>query len=135
MKKSFLSVVSAAVVLAAGSLPAFAQTAQTDVLLDETITNVPTQKLPTPPVLTAKYTLPMVIQIVKDASITTDTPITDQYKTDLPRWSEAVRACLKSKPVFVRVVGDKTVPFIVNGSQGTLKLNANNKPVCPTTAS
>lgn len=130
MKMRVLSAFGAAAVLMGASLPASAQTATTPVLPDETITGVPSQKLPTPPVLTAKFTLPIVTQVAKDASITSNTPLTDQYGSDYTKWAESVRECLKSKPILVRVVGDQSVPFVVNGSEGKLKLNANDKAVC-----
>ncbi len=131
MKTRVMSAFGAAALLMGATLPAFAQTAVTDVLYDEAITDIKTHNLPTPPVHPAKFTLPMNIQVVKDAAITTNTPITDQYATDLTKWAELVRESLKSKPVLVRVVGDQSVPFIVNGSEGKIKLNANDKPVFP----
>ncbi len=130
MKMRVLSAIGATAILMGASLPASAQTAETPVLPDETISGVPSQKLPTPPVLTAKYTLPMDIRIAKDAGITSNTLLTDQYGSDYAKWAESVRECLKSKPILVRVVGEESVPFIVNGSEGKLKLNANDKAVC-----
>jgi hypothetical protein len=133
MKMLIMSALGAAALVVGVSLSASAQTAETPVLPDESITSVPSQKLPIYPVLTSRFTLPIDVRIAKDTSITTDTPITDQYSKDLTKWSELVRECLKTRPVLVRVVGDETVPFLVNGSEGKLKLNANDKPVCPTT--
>jgi hypothetical protein len=131
MKMRVMSAFGVAALVVGASLPASAQTAETPVLPAETISGVTTHKLPTPPVHPAKYTLPMDIKVVKDPSITTNTPITDQYAKDLAKWSELVRESLKSKPVLVRVVGEESVPFIVNGSEGKIKLNANDKPVYP----
>jgi hypothetical protein len=72
----------------------------------------------------------MQIQVVKEAAITTDTPITDKMATNLPAWGAAISACLRDKPAFVRVVGDQQVPFVVGDGEGKVRLNANNKPVC-----
>lgn len=134
MKLHMLSPIGAAALVFASALTAMAQTAETQVLPSETYTNISTQMLPTPPVLTGKYTLPMKVVVAKDVSITSDAPLTDQYKygktEDLTAWSEAVRQCLKSRPVMVRVVGDQSLPFILNKEEGKLKLNANDKPVC-----
>ncbi|NDJ18780.1 hypothetical protein GS601_16030 [Myxacorys almedinensis A] len=86
--------------------------------------------LPTPPNRAANFTLPMDVQVVKEASISSNTPITDKMYKDLPGWASAVQACLQDKPTFVRVVGDQQVPFMLNGTEGTIKLNANDRPVC-----
>lgn len=131
MKMHIMSAFGVAAVLVGASLPASAQTAETPVLPEETISGVTSHKLPTPPVHPAKFTLPIDVKVVKDASITTNTPITDQYAKDLAKWSELVRESLKSKPVLVRVIGEQSVPFVVNGSEGKIKLNANDKPVYP----
>jgi len=112
------------------SLPAAAQTATTPVPDDETITGARTGVLPTPPVISAYFTLPIATKIVKDASVTTNTPITDKA-TSVAAWGEAIRACLKDKPVLVRDAKGTDVPFIVGGTEGKIKLNANDKPVCP----
>jgi len=130
MKSSIVSAFTAAALLAGTAVSATAQTAVTDILPSETLTDVVTHNLPTPPVHPAKYTLPMTIKVVKDASITTSTPITDSRGTDYKAWGEMVSECLKSKPMLVRVVGSKNVKFIVNKSEGKLKLNASDKPVC-----
>jgi hypothetical protein len=130
MKLRVLSAFSAVALLAGVSAPVFAQTAETQVLPEETITGVPSHTLPTPPVHPIKYTLPMDVRVVKDASITTNTVITDARGTELAAWAELVRQCLREKPVLVRVVGESQVPFIVNKAEGKLKLNANDKPVC-----
>jgi hypothetical protein len=100
------------------------------VLEEETITGIKQVTLPTPPVTPARFTLPMDIKVVQEASVTSNTPITDKLSKDLPSWGSAVRACLQDKPTFVRVVGDQQVPFMVNGTEGKIKLNANNRPVC-----
>lgn len=78
----------------------------------------------------AKFTLPIQVAVVKDAAVTSDTPITDKMSKDLTAWGAAVSACLQDKPAFVRVVEDKQVPFVVNGTEGKIRLNANDKPVC-----
>jgi hypothetical protein len=134
MKKRVLFAFGAATLLCGVALPAFAQTAETDVLPSETFTDINVHNLPTPPVHPGRYTLPMRTVVVKDASLTSDSPLSDQFKygstEDLQRWAEAVRDCLKQKPVMARKVGDKEVRFVVNKAEGKLKLNANNKPVC-----
>ncbi|WP_190343338.1 hypothetical protein [Leptolyngbya sp. FACHB-36] len=121
-------------------LPAVAQTApaaaptskpaRTQALDEETITGARTVELPTPPVIPSRFTLPIATKIVQDSSITTNTPITDKMGTPYAAWADAVRACLQQTAQLVRVVGDKEVPFVVGGTEGTVKLNANGKPVC-----
>jgi hypothetical protein len=108
-----------------------AQTATTPALEEETITGARDVMLPTPPVTPKNFTLPIDIKVVKDASVTTDTPITDSKGKDLAAWAAAVSACLKERPVLVRQVGEKQVPFKVGSGTETIKLNANDKPVCP----
>lgn len=118
-----------AIVVGSG-LPAAAQTATTPVIDSETITGARTGTLPTPPVVSAYFTLPIKTMVVKDASITTNTPITDKA-TSVAAWGEAIRACLKDKPMMVRDAKGTMVPFVVGGSEGGIKLNANDKSVCP----
>ena len=96
----------------------------------ETIVGGRSVDLPTPPVAPIYFTLPIELSIVKDPAIATNTPITDSLKSDYPAWGEKIRACALQKPIFVRKVGDEQVPFVVGGSEGTIKLNANDKPVC-----
>jgi hypothetical protein len=122
-------------VLVAHSLPAIAQTAKvgatTPVVDEETITGARTGYLPTPPVISAFFTLPIETKVVKDAAITTNTPVTDKT-TSLAAWGEAIRECLKQKPALVRNAKGTDVPFLVGDmQQGTIKLNANDRPVCP----
>ncbi len=104
--------------------------AVTDSPDEETIVGGRSVDLPTPPVTPIYFTLPMELAIVKDPAITTDTPITDKLTSNYTAWGEAIRACTQQKPIFVRKVGDKEVPFVVGGSAGQIKLNANDKPVC-----
>ncbi|MBL1176173.1 hypothetical protein [Pantanalinema sp. GBBB05] len=137
MKTRVLSILGAASAVASLALPASAQyTAVTEVLPKETLTTVTELALPTPPVQPYFYTLPNVIVLDKDTSVTTNTPITDKYAPTLPNidysaWAEQVRSCLYGKPVLRRVVGDQAVPFVVNGAEGVIKLNANDRAVCP----
>ncbi len=105
-------------------------TAKTTVLKEETITGIKEVSLPTPPTTPAFFTLPIELHVLKDAAITSDTPITDKNSRDLSAWASAVRACAMDKPAFVRVVGDQQVPFIINGTEGKIRMNANDKPVC-----
>lgn len=96
----------------------------------ETIVGGRAVDLPTPPVAPIYFTLPIELSIVKDPAITTNTPITDSVTGNYAAWGEKIRACTLQKPVFVRKVGDAQEPFVVGGSEGTIKLNANDKPVC-----
>jgi hypothetical protein len=130
MNVRILSVLSAAAVVVGLSSAASAQTAETKILPDETISGVEAFTLAPPPVGPLHFTLPIDVRVVKDASITTNTPITDAKGKDLKAWAELVRECLKSKPTLVRVVDGTSVPFIVNKADGKLKLNASDKPVC-----
>jgi hypothetical protein len=132
MKAQILSAFGTFALFAGLSLPASAEgVAKTPVLPEETITGVEFFELAPPPVGPRYFTLPMDIRIVKDASVTTNTPITDQYGKDLPKWGEMISACLKDKPVLQRVVGEQAVPFVLKDGEGKIKLNANDKPVCP----
>lgn len=105
-------------------------TAKTTVLEGETITGIKEVSFPTPPTTPAFFTLPIELRVLKDASVTSNTPITDKNSRDLSAWASAVRACAMDKPAFVRVVGDQQVPFMINGTEGKVRLNANDKPVC-----
>jgi hypothetical protein len=96
----------------------------------ETITGATAVSLPTPPLAPIYFTLPMQIEIVKDTSVTTNTPITDKYTSNYTAWAEAIKACYQQKPDFVRMVGTQPMPYMVGGESGTIKLNANDKPVC-----
>ncbi|XGV99336.1 MAG: hypothetical protein ACAF41_10425 [Leptolyngbya sp. BL-A-14] len=96
----------------------------------ETIVGGRSVDLPTPPTTPIYFTLPIELSIVKDPAITTNTPITDSLTSNYAAWGEKIRACALQKPIFVRKVGDAQEPFVVGGSEGTIKLNANDKPVC-----
>jgi hypothetical protein len=136
-----LSALGAVVVVAGFAMPGIAQettaptarTATTKILPQETVSGVEEYTLPPYPVQPYYYTLPNNVRIAKDTSVTTNTPITDTKGKDLAAWSESIRTCLKTNPVLVRVVGDEQVPFLINKTEGSLKLNANDKPVCPNT--
>jgi hypothetical protein len=105
--------------------------AMTAVLPQESITGVTQATLPTPgPVPATYFTLPIDIQIAKDPSITSNTPISDKGTSDVTAWAAAVENCMMQKPALVRMVGNQAVPFMVGGSDGTIKLNANNVAVC-----
>jgi len=131
MNKTALVSATVLAVALGSALPAAAQKATTAVLEGETLTGVPQFNMPTPPVGPLKFTLPIETEVVTDASVTTRTPITDQAGTDLPRWAELIRGCLKEKPALVRTVEEESVPFIVGGSEGRIKLNQGGFPVCP----
>ncbi|MCU0550136.1 MAG: hypothetical protein MUC48_12370 [Leptolyngbya sp. Prado105] len=100
------------------------------VLENETITGVKQINLPETANTAARFTLPIQVAVVQEASVTSDTPITDKMSKDLTAWGAAVSACLQDKPAFVRVVDDKTAPYMVGGTEGKIRLNANSKPVC-----
>jgi hypothetical protein len=99
-------------------------------LENESITGVKEATLPSASGAPSRLTLPIQVQVVKEAAVTSDTPITDKMSKDLTAWGAAVSACLQDKPDFVRVVEDKQTPFMLNGTEGKIKLNANDKPVC-----
>ncbi|GAP98701.1 hypothetical protein NIES2104_52570 [Leptolyngbya sp. NIES-2104] len=101
------------------------------VLEEETLTGITETTLPTTGNAPAKFTLPIEVAVVQEPSVTSDTPITDKSSRDLAAWGAAVSACLQDKPAFVRVVEDQKVPFMINGTEGKIRLNANGKPVCP----
>jgi hypothetical protein len=115
-----------------GPVPA----AMTQVLPQETITGIKTVSLPEPsPIQPAFFTLPIDLKVAQDTSVTSSTPISDRYtgkaNWDLAAWTAGVRNCLQQKPKLLRVVGDQSVPFMLNGTEGTIMLNANNQAVCP----
>lgn len=101
------------------------------VLQEETITGITETTLPTTGNAPAKFTLPIEVAVVQEPSVTSDTPITDKNSRDLAAWGAAVSACLQDRPALVRVVEDQKVPFMINGTEGKIRLNANGKPVCP----
>ncbi|MCO6936061.1 hypothetical protein LVR26_29025, partial [Pseudomonas aeruginosa] len=86
-----IAAASVVAILVGSVLPASAQTAKTPSPDAETITGARTVSLPTPPVAGAYFTLPIKTSIAKDASITTNTPITDKA-TSVAAWGEAIRA-------------------------------------------
>jgi hypothetical protein len=115
-----------------GPVPA----AMTQVLPQETITGIKTVALPdSAPIQPAFFTLPIDLKVAQDTSATSSTPISDRYtgkaNWDLAAWTAGVRNCLQQKPKLMRVVGDQSVPFMLNGTEGTIMLNANNQAVCP----
>lgn len=117
----------------AASVPSAAVT--TMVMPQETITGIKTVGLPVVPVQPIYFTLPIQVAVAKDSSMTSNTPISDRYTDkanwDVKAWAAAVSSCLQAKPKLMRVVGDEQVPFMLNGSEGTIMLNANDKAVCP----
>ena len=105
--------------------------------------------LPHIPVLPKKFVFPILTEMVSDPSITTNSPIADQYPPppipdrvtldDLPgiraeyttvlnTWYEEVRECLQQKPKLIRVATGEPIHF--EGKEGTIVLNANDRPVC-----
>jgi len=133
---------------AQGSQPLPSSRSQTQVYIEG-------EALPVPGVLPLSFTLPVKTQIVTDASITTNTPITDQaFPHPLPRspvssleelaryreantvalntWAEQIQECLQEQPRLVSLKPDGTeVPILFNERQGNVVRNGNGKLVCP----
>lgn len=131
MNMRILSVVGAAGMLAATSLPAAAvPSAVTPVLPRESYVGTPSHTLPTPPVHPALFTLPIDVQVVSDESLSA-TPITDKYGigSDIKVWAEDIRKCLYARPVLVRAAGSDRVPFVIAGDKGLIKLKSG-RAVC-----
>lgn len=95
------------------------------------------------------FDFPIVTKITTDTSITSDHLITDQFRVpavpqglsaaDVPRlrseytqalstWGESIRECLKKQPRLLRVSTNN--PVLINGKEGTIVRNANNRSVC-----
>jgi hypothetical protein len=118
--------------LMGSALPVFAQTnpgAQTHSPDPETIIGERKVVLPAQGVLPFYYTLPMVINVVQDTSITSSTPITDNA-TDFKAWAELISECARSVPVMERQTPDGPQSFTMGGQEGKVKLNASDQPVC-----
>lgn len=132
MNMRILPVVGAAAgMVAATALSAVAvPKAVTPVLPRETFTGTTSHTLPTPPVHPALFTLPIDVQVAKDESLSAN-PITDKYGvgSDIKVWGEDIRKCLYARPVLVRVAGKDSVPFVINGDKGLIKLKGN-RAVC-----
>ena len=101
--------------------------------------------------LPRKFDFPIITEIDVDDSVRTDSPITDVFVNNLPpiptgitldellryraeytaaiqAWGEEVTECLNQKPRLLRVSTGN--PVIINGEEGTIVLNANNRAVC-----
>jgi hypothetical protein len=126
-----ITVLGIAVAALGIALPANAEMADTYSPDPETIVGGRDVSLPSVPVTPWRYALPMEIRIVQDASITTNTPITDALSDDVSAWGEAVAGCLNQSPEMVRETRGGDQPFVVGGTMGTIRLNANSVPVCP----
>ncbi len=107
--------------------------AKTMVLPQETITGIKVVDFGALPVRPVNFTLPMMVAVAKGGG-SSDTPISDRYTAketwDVKAWGAAISNCLQQKPKLVRVVGDEKVPFMIDGAEGTIMLNANDKSVC-----
>jgi hypothetical protein len=107
--------------------------ARTMVLPQETITGIKMVDFGALPVRPINFTLPMMVAVAKGGG-SSDTPISDRYTAketwDVKAWGAAISGCLQQKPKLVRVVGDEKVPFMIDGAEGTIMLNANDKSVC-----
>lgn len=113
-----------------------APAAMTKVLPEESITGIAVVSMPEPsPIQAGDFTLPIALKVAQDANAVSSTPISDRYtgkaNWNLAAWTTAVRSCMQQKPKLVRVVGEQEVPFMLNGEDGTVMLNANGKAVCP----
>lgn len=132
MNMRALSIIGAAGIVAATSLPAVAvPRAVTRVLPRESFVGTPSHTLPTPPVHPALFTLPIDVQVAKDESLSAN-PITDKYGigSDIKVWAEDIRKCLYARPRLVRVAGKDSVPFVINNDQGLIRVGKNNRAVC-----
>ncbi|MDX2229898.1 MAG: hypothetical protein NW220_09685 [Leptolyngbyaceae cyanobacterium bins.349] len=132
MNMRILSVIGTAGMLAATSLPAAAvPRAVTPVLPRESFVGTPSHTLPTPPVHPALFTLPIDVQVAKDESLAAN-PITDKYGigSDIKVWAEDIRKCMYARPVLVRVAGKDSVPFVINGDKGLIRIGKGNRAVC-----
>ena len=101
--------------------------------------------------LPRKFDFPIITEIDVDNSVRTDSPITDAFVNNLPSiptgitldellryraeytaaieaWGEEVTECLNQKPRLLRVSTGN--PVIINGEEGTIVLNGNNRAVC-----
>lgn len=101
--------------------------------------------------LPRRFDFPIITEVDVDDSISTDYPITDAFVNNLPpiptgitldellryraeytasiqTWGEEVTECLNKKPRLLRVSTGN--PVIINGVEGTIVLNANNRAVC-----
>ncbi|MDY6806971.1 MAG: hypothetical protein SXA11_24615 [Cyanobacteriota bacterium] len=101
--------------------------------------------------LPSGFDLPIITEIEVDGGVRTDSPITDifidnlpsvpsgitldellrlraQYSRGMEAWGEEIVECLSESPRIVRVSTGS--PVIINGSRGTLVVNANNRAVC-----
>lgn len=95
------------------------------------------------------FDYPILTTIAVDNTITTNTPITDnfrppaipqglsledvlrtrsEYTTALRGWSESIKECMSRSPRLLRVSTGN--PIIINGREGTIVRNANYKAVC-----
>lgn len=135
MNMRILSVIGAAGLVVGASLPAAAvPKAETKILPKETFTGVESITLPytAPYQLPGALTLPMDVVVVKDTSLTDDYPITTKFGigSDIKEWGAAVKKCETSRPKLVRMVGSDAVPFVIEGDEGNVVLNANGRAVC-----
>ncbi|EKQ68196.1 hypothetical protein OsccyDRAFT_2718 [Leptolyngbyaceae cyanobacterium JSC-12] len=131
MNMRILSVIGVAGMMAVTALPAAAvPKAVTRVLPRESFVGTESHTLPTPPVHPALFSLPIDVQVAKDDNLA-DNPITSKYGigSDIKVWAEDIRKCMYARPVLVRVVGRDSVPFVISGDKGLIKMKGN-KAVC-----
>lgn len=132
MNMRVLSIIGAAGIVAASSLPAVAvPRAVTRVLPRESFVGTESHTLPTPPVHPALFSLPIDVQVVRNSSITSNTPITDKFGigSDIKVWAAEIQKSLYGRPKLVRVVGKDNVPFVIEKDPGVIVLNAKGRPV------
>lgn len=131
MNLRILSVIGAAGMMAATSLPAAAvPRAVTPVLPRETYVGTDVHTLPPPPAHPALFTLPIDVRVAQDETLA-DTPITDRYGigSDINAWAADIRRCLAARPRLVRVAGNDVVPFVIDNDEGLIRMKGN-KAVC-----
>ncbi|MCL2934580.1 MAG: hypothetical protein MGG11_20740 [Trichodesmium sp. MAG_R03] len=101
--------------------------------------------------LPRKFDFPIITEIDVDNNISTDNLITDAFVNNLPSiptgitlnellryraeytarieaWGEEVTECLNQKPQLFRV--STSSPVIINGVEGLIVLNTNNRAIC-----
>ena len=140
------------------SLPAQANPSiQTPVMPAETIVGYKAANIHTPPILPAYFTLPIQLEVAKNSSITTNTPITDKSPLpeftdrtgdgrlsldDIPghraattqemnQWASKIRGCMSEQPQLVRVAMGREIPVQISGKTGHIVRNSSNNFVCP----
>ena len=83
------------------------------------------------------FDFPIITNVATDTSITSDFPITEQFRAPAGRteytgaltaWAASIRECLAKQPRLIRASTKN--PIQINGTVGTIVRNANNRAVC-----